>query len=193
MDPVAPIRSPKYDGRMRWLWPSKCSVCPTITWVPKHCLRERRTCSVDCRAKSRQERTTFTCANDRCRKNFERRTSCIRGSKSGLMFCSRTCKDTAQRLEGLQEIQPPHYGTGQQNKSFLIRTRGHRCEKCGLSVWLGEPIPLELDHIDGNAFNNDPANHRLLCPNCHAQTPTYCGRNRGRGRKLRKLTSVTGL
>jgi hypothetical protein len=47
-------------------------------------------------------------------------------------------------------------------------------------AWEGGPIPLELDHVDGDRRNNDPSNLRLLCPNCHALTPTYRGRNIGR-------------
>ncbi|MEK6860481.1 MAG: hypothetical protein AABY07_00785 [Nanoarchaeota archaeon] len=51
------------------------------------------------------------------------------------------------------------------------------CSSCNLSEWLSKPIPLELDHIDGNHQNNNLVNLRLLCPNCHAQTPTYRGKN----------------
>lgn len=52
-----------------------------------------------------------------------------------------------------------------------------RCAWCGRKSWLRKPIPLELDHIDGDHLNNEIENLRLLCPNCHAQTPTYRGRN----------------
>lgn len=59
--------------------------------------------------------------------------------------------------------------------------REARCALCGVSRWLGRPAPLQLDHIDGDHRNNELVNLRILCPNCHAQTPTYCGRNIGRG------------
>lgn len=58
--------------------------------------------------------------------------------------------------------------------------RGYHCENCLNTEWLGKPIPLELDHIDGNHFNNNFDNIRLLCPNCHATMETNSGRNKGR-------------
>lgn len=51
------------------------------------------------------------------------------------------------------------------------------CSSCSLSEWLGGPIPLELDHISGDSIDNSLTNLRLLCPNCHALTPTYRGKN----------------
>lgn len=54
----------------------------------------------------------------------------------------------------------------------------HKCECCGITEWNGEPTPIELDHIDGNRYNNTIDNLRILCPNCHAQTDTYRGKNK---------------
>ena len=53
-----------------------------------------------------------------------------------------------------------------------------RCCGCKLDTWLDQPIPLELDHIDGNHQNNALDNLRLLCPNCHSLTPTFRGKNK---------------
>lgn len=53
----------------------------------------------------------------------------------------------------------------------------HKCECCGLTTWLNQPIPLELHHKDGNRYNNVLENFELLCPNCHAFTDSYRGKN----------------
>lgn len=53
-----------------------------------------------------------------------------------------------------------------------------KCVSCNLKEWQGNPIPLELDHINGDHRNNFLSNLRLLCPNCHAQTKTYRGKNK---------------
>lgn len=48
-----------------------------------------------------------------------------------------------------------------------------QCELCGLTEWMGQKIPLELHHIDGNRFNNNLENLQILCPNCHSLTPNH--------------------
>jgi hypothetical protein len=54
------------------------------------------------------------------------------------------------------------------------------CESCGLREWLGVPIRLELDHINGDRRDNRIENLRILCPNCHSVTETWCTKKSGR-------------
>lgn len=53
----------------------------------------------------------------------------------------------------------------------------HKCVMCNNTEWNKQPIPIQIDHINGEHFDNRIENLRFLCPNCHAQTDTYCGKN----------------
>ena len=72
----------------------------------------------------------------------------------------------------------PQYQTFKlKNRILKEHIKEHKCECCGLTTWMNEPIPLELHHIDGNRTNHKLENLKLLCPNCHAQTETYRAKN----------------
>lgn len=65
-------------------------------------------------------------------------------------------------------------------KEKLLRKgiKEYKCECCNNSEWNGKKIPLELHHIDGDNKNNMLDNIQILCPNCHAQTESYCKPNK---------------
>lgn len=67
-----------------------------------------------------------------------------------------------------------------QLKNRLIKENifQHMCYVCGRSNWEGQVIPLELDHVNGDHGDNSLSNLRLVCPNCHAQTSNYRGKNK---------------
>jgi len=68
----------------------------------------------------------------------------------------------------------------------LVQLRGHKCENCGAETWLGNPIPLEVHHINGDRLNNTLENLQLLCPNCHALTDNFKGKNNTGDKKSRR-------
>ena len=96
------------------------------------------------------------------------------GNQSGKGQTKRKSKmSLIEYLEKSQDIQ-----TNKVRKKLLEEGyKEHKCECCGLSSWLDSPIPLEVHHKDGNRNNNTLENFELLCPNCHAFTDSYRGKN----------------
>lgn len=70
------------------------------------------------------------------------------------------------------------YTDASRLKKHLLVERGHACEMCERSIWIQEPIALELHHLDGDRTHNAKSNLQLLCPNCHATTANWRNRKR---------------
>jgi HNH endonuclease len=88
--------------------------------------------------------------------------------KSGLHFCNRKCKDKAQRIGGIREIMPFHYGTTDKNyryKIFILSGKPKICERCNYDK---NEAAIIVHHKDRNRDNNDISNLEVLCCNCHA-------------------------
>lgn len=78
-------------------------------------------------------------------------------------------------LEDILAGKHPQYGTGKlKHRLIEAGLKKEECEDCGITDWRGKKLVLQLDHRDGNSFNHELTNLRLLCPNCHSQTATYC-------------------
>lgn len=106
------------------------------------------------------------CAN--CKKDFYKSKLKQKNSKSGLFFCCRACKDKAQRIGGIKEIQPNHYTNklrSTSHKGLIKRIKGiNFCEKCGYNKHIEI---LQIHHKDRDRNNGDLENLIVLCPNCH--------------------------
>jgi len=101
-------------------------------------------------------------------------------------YCDNQCQ-AEHRAKQAFEKHRPKWEAGEdigrpRQRQFLTEERGYRCEVCGISDWQGRSITLQVDHIDGHHENNHKENLRLICPNCHSQTDTFAGANRGNGR-----------
>jgi 5-methylcytosine-specific restriction endonuclease McrA len=103
-------------------------------------------------------------------------------------FCSKAwegavkrgdIKPRRRRLEAplLEMLQSP--SSRWQKKLRLLRDGilKNQCSRCGIGDWRGKPLGIHIDHINGEKNDWRLENLRMLCPNCHSQTPTFGGRN----------------
>ena len=121
--------------------------------------------------------------------------------KLGYAETGSNYKKVTERLlrEGLSLVKKTKWSCGNkkrplelilvENSDYVNRTHlklriideeiiEHKCQECGITdEWNGKQIILQLDHINGVNDDNRIENLRFLCPNCHSQTETYCGRN----------------
>jgi hypothetical protein len=126
-----------------------------------------RSCSSSFNATKRFEEQTkpnVFCAF--CTEPFYLNPSKQKNSKSGLFFCSREHKDSAQRLGGIEEIMPNHYGTS-NIPSYRKRAFRELPNECAVCKWSEYPEVLEVNHKDLNRSNEAIENLEILCPTHH--------------------------
>lgn len=86
-------------------------------------------------------------------------------------------------MEDILSNKAPFYFSNQLLKRLIDEGyKTYKCEECGINTWMGKPLVLQLDHIDGNHLNNSYENLKVLCPNCHSQTNTFAGKNTSRSK-----------
>ena len=122
-----------------------------------------------------------TCQN--CSVEFE-----YRPSQSSGKYCSNKCQQYKQRETKVQSGK----ADVKSISKYLIERDIYECVMCGNDgSWCGKPLPLQLDHIDGDRKNNDLDNLRWLCPNCHTQTDTWGSGNVSKeGRKRQSAGAI---
>lgn len=147
----------------------------------------KRFCSKSCSAKFNNKRRT---RDIKAKEKF----FCDCGTKvSKSSFQCQPCDAKKKRLLRIQSwIENSWDGSSAQGlstsiKKYLIEQAGFKCTLCGWNEI--NPVtgrsPLEVDHIDGDCYNNRPGNLRVICPNCHSLMPTYRALNKNGKRKYR--------
>ena len=162
--------------------PNLCICCnKKLPWESK----QNKFCTRSCSAtynnikKSVSSKINWECAY--CGK------SQVSNKHTSRKYCNHSCRANHQKDDLVEKVKSGIIFDRGAIRKVLFRINGRKCYECKLTEWIGNPIPIEVDHIDGNAGNNSFDNLRLLCPNCHAITDTWKGRNKGNGRAARGL------
>lgn len=112
---------------------------------------------------------------------------CFKRGSSPTSFTSTVTK--VQLVDGTSGYTS---STALKNRLVKERLLDETCATCGIgTTWNEKPLTLQLDHINGNSQDNRLSNLRLLCPNCHSQTSTFCGRN-SKGKHLTRQCKSPG-
>lgn len=149
-------------------------ICPQCTNTfqarkADHNRGRARFCSKSCASKhakcQNKPEPNVACAH--CAKPIYRNPSKQKKSKSGLYFCCMKCKYYEQRIGGIPEIQPTHYGTGKsQYRKIAFEHFRPVCFGCGYNQ---HREVLQVHHVDENRANGDLNNLLILCPTCHSE------------------------
>jgi len=171
--------------------PKLCKQCGEALSFPK---RKNKFCNCSCAASFNNlgvSRNTGVVVA--ARKAIE----CLNCGKETMNFryCSKQCYHEKMKKEYVAIIEatgclPPTntiYGYSPQcAKRYLKECNGVKCEICGITEWIGQEVPLVLDHKNGNPTDHSVSNLRLVCGNCNMLLPTFAGKNKGRGRRTRR-------
>jgi hypothetical protein len=105
-----------------------------------------------------------------------------KAKKIGLSWKDKVDRSTNSTKIPLIEIlegKHPYYQTLKLKKRLIKEgVKENKCDVCGITEWMNAPLEMRLDHLDGNSHNHLLCNLRMICPNCDAQTDTYCGRHK---------------
>lgn len=112
--------------------------------------------------------------------------------KTPRKFCGAKCQqDWHYYNVTVPKLIEGSCSTSSSMHRFLEERDGRGCSSCKNTQWNNLPIPLDIEHIDGNPQNNKVDNLTYLCPNCHRQTDTW-GNSRIK-RKMKNGRYITSL
>lgn len=113
-------------------------------------------------------------------------------------FCSLDCSVEYKKKEKIEHWKQTgdtgcQVVSGLKNciRDYILQKQNYACAICGLkNEWNNKKLNFILDHIDGDASNNNESNLRLICPNCDSQLDTYKSKNKNSARNFRKKYSI---
>lgn len=178
--------------------PNYCKCCNALIVVKKNesiaDVKHRKFCNIECSNKYKRQHPEinikYACLDNKNKSNC---LNCGKEISRKNKYCSNKCQIEYQQKQWEEKwlngkVSGNCNGAWQNIKdrvrSYLFKKYDNKCARCGwseINPYTGS-IPLEVEHIDGNAKNTTPENVTLLCPNCHSLTATYRGANRGNGR-----------
>jgi Zn finger protein HypA/HybF involved in hydrogenase expression len=116
------------------------------------------------------------------KRRVERENIDISHFKGGSHF--RTKPDKMEYEDILVENSPYKSTSSLRQRLIKDELLKEKCAVCGCKpIWMKKKLTFHLDHINGINHDHRLENLRLLCPNCHSQTETYCGKNKKRKSK----------
>lgn len=106
-------------------------------------------------------------------------------------YCSNKCQKVYEYQQWMAQVEksgkfPSTRQATPRQRRYLSEKQCGQCAICKRKTWLGHPIPLAFDHVNGDHTDWRLTNCRMICNNCDALQPTFKGRNRGKGRSWRK-------
>lgn len=165
--------------------PKRCVQCDcTLDYNMVVVEPRRKFCSHSCSAKKSstgRKKEIYRCIYRYCKNTT---------SGKQYLYCCNSCKEK-ERWEKFKE-NPSSVWNSRNRKKQLLEELGPVCQSCHNTDWLGKPITLEIEHINGNSSDHNRENTTLLCPNCHSQTSTYKSKNNGNGRAIRRQRYAEG-
>ena len=162
----------------------KSKRCPCCEEVIPYEKRRNRFCGHACAARfnNRARRRVVVCAG--CGQPIRRGKYCSIKCQQALIYR----RYIARWLRGKESgVVSGGLEISNHIKRWLRETRGEKCELCDWAERheVTGRVPIQVSHKNGNATDNKPGNLELLCPNCHALTPTFGALNKGHGRTVR--------
>lgn len=176
-------------------------VIPHIDKICKHCNKHfsvlksadkqndyifcSKTCASRYNANLKKKDRTKVC--EFCKKEYK-------ATWSEQKYCSNRCQVDHQSSVIINDwLTGKHSGSIEKHafilseviRKYLIKTADNKCQKCGwheINEHTGK-VPLQINHIDGDATNNRPENLEVLCPNCHSLTSNFGQRGQASTRR----------